>query len=289
MEQKVAIVTDSTFDLPEDETESLRISVASVHVLADGKDYRDRIDITIEQANAMMLAGEVRLTTAAASAADFLEAYERALEIAPSLVVLTISPTLSATYQSARTAIEILDRGDVSLFETRTVSASQGLVVRRLAEMARAGADTAEVCAEAERLIDRVRMVLSTRTDGFTKAGGRYSRTEGASDAPEGFPVFRVWEKGWRELERAGTREAAYDSLLAWMRRDLDELGHRPGDALDVAVDHVVCPEDAEILRRRIEEAFRPAEVGIWRMAPTASVHLGPGTIGIAYLPLGAR
>ncbi|MDA8345752.1 MAG: DegV family protein [Thermaerobacter sp.] len=289
MTQKVAIVSDSTFDLPDDLIERLKITVAPLHVLGGGKDYLDRIDITIEEANRLMLEGNVRLTTAAASAADFLGAMEKAQQIAPSLVVLSISPVISATYNSAKTAIELLEGdADVSLFETRTVTASQGLLAEHLAELALRGADKAEVCSAAERLIDRVRMVVTTQTAAYTKQGGRYSQEEGGRETDDGNPVFRVWEKGWREIDRAPNRAASLERLIELMKADLEALGYQPGDKLRVAVDHVVCEDDAQALKRRVEEVFNPSELGIWQMAPTAAAHLGPGTIGIAYLHEGA-
>lgn len=286
MPQKVAIVSDSTFDLPEDLTDNLRVTVAPVHLLAGGQDYRDRLDITIEQANRMMLEGKVRLTTAAASAADYLDAYERALELAPAIVALAIPQALSATYNSAKTAIELLEQGEVTLIDTRTVGAAQGLIARRIAGMALQGAGPKEVAAETERLVTRARKVLTTRSDAYTKQGGRYSQAVDAQESEGAFPVFRVWEKGWREIERASSRREATDRLIHWMHRDLAELGYEPGGELDVAVDHVVCPEDAEELRARVEREFSPGYLGLWQMAPTESVHLGPGTLGVAYLPL---
>jgi DegV family protein with EDD domain len=287
--QKVAIVSDSTFDLPDDLIDELRVTVAPLHVLGGGKDYLDRIDITIEEANRLMLDPNIRLTTAAASAADFLGAMEKALEIAPALVVLSISPVVSATYNSAKTAIDLLEAdADVSLFETRTIGASQGLVTECLAEMALAGADKQEICGEAERLLERVRNIVATQTAAFTKQGGRYSAGEGAGADESGHPILRVWEKGWREIDRALNREGAIERLISVMRSDLEELGYRAGDRLRVAIDHVVCVEDAETLRARVQDEFSPTEIAIWQMAPTAAAHLGPGTLGIAYLHEGA-
>ena len=130
-------------------------------------------------------------------------------------------------------------------------------------------------------------MVVTTQTAAFTKQGGRYSSEAEAAEGEAGNPVLRVWEKGWRELSRANSRAESLERLLDVMRSDLEELGYRPGDRLHVAVDHVVCPEDAATLERRLKEIYALDEVDIWQMAPTAAAHLGPGTIGIAYLAEG--
>jgi DegV family protein with EDD domain len=280
----VAIVSDSTLDLPDEMLAELGIELAPVHVLAEGKDYRDRIDIRIEEANRLMVEGRVRLTTAGASAQDFANAYEAALRRAPHVVAFSISPTLSVTYQNALAARQLFEDADITVLETKTVLAAMGLVVKAAAEAARRGASKAEVIALAERLIPRVRMVVTSQSTAFAKLGGRYSAETPAAEAEEGYPVFRIWERGWREIERAPSRRAALERVLGWMAKDLAELGHPGPGRLVAAVDHIVCPEEAAWLRAETAERFRPDELHVWQIGPTAGAHLGPGTVGVAYL-----
>jgi DegV family protein with EDD domain len=282
--QEVAIVSDTTLDVPDELVRRLRISLAPVHVLVEGKSYRDRIDISIEEVNRLMLEGKARLTTSGATAEDFLAAYEEALRLAPRVVAFSISPTLSVTYRSAVAARELLEDRDITVVETHTVLASMGLVVKRAAELALEGRTKEEILAFAGAAFQRVRMVATSHSTRFMEAGGRLERRDDSGES--GFPILRIWEKGWREIDRATTREEALERLLDLMARDLDELGYRPGTGLHVAVDHIVCPEEADVLRAEVERRHRPSELHVWQIGPTAGVHLGPGTIGIAYLTL---
>lgn len=280
--RQVAIVSDSTLDLPDDLVAALEIQLAPVHVLVNGESYRDRIDVSIEEVNRLMVEGKSRLTTSGATAEDFLGACEQALRLAPQVVVFSISPTLSVTYRSAVTARELLAEHDVTVLETHTVLASMGLVVKHAAEMAQAGCSRDEVVRYAEEAFTRVRMVLTTDSTRFAEAGGRLQRDEEMGEGS--LPILRVWERGWREIGRAPSRQEALERLLAIMAKDLRELGWRPGEPLAAAIDHVVSDEEAELLRQEVERRFKPQELHIWQIGPTAAVHLGPGTIGIAYL-----
>ncbi len=283
--QLVAVVSDSTCDLPDGVLEDLGIPLAPVHVQAEDKSYRDRIDISIEEANAIMLAGKVKLTTSAATAADWLLAYEQAGELAPELIAFSISPQLSATFAGANSAAELWEGGSVTVLNAQSILASMGLVVRQCGRAARAGGSQAEVVAMAERLLPRTRMVVASGQRSFAKAGGRYQGDEVPAE-DEGLPIFRIWEKGWREIDRAQTRADSIDRLFRWMAADLEELGYRPGDPLLVAVDHFACPQEAVAIRDRIEALYHPQELDVWQIGPTAAVHLGPLTVGMGYLPL---
>lgn len=282
-EQKVAIVSDTTLDVPDEICEELGVHLAPVNVLAGEHSYKDRLEISIEEANKLMLEGTVRLSTSAVAPADWLEAFEKATEISKEIVAFSISPKLSSTYASALSAAELLEDGHVHVVDTKTILSSMGLVVQECARRAKAGADLDEILSVAGRLIEKVRMVVTSNSRAFAKDGGRY-RGEGVPESEEGLPIFRIWEIGWKEIDRGPTRQACLDKLLDWMAKDLEEVGYAPGMPLKVALDHVVSLDEATYLRNRIQERYRPKELFVWKIGPTAAVHLGPGTVGMGYL-----
>jgi|GEM_PF-2158129 len=282
-EQKVAIVSDTTLDVPDEICRDLGVQLAPVNVLAGEHSYKDRIEISIEEANRLMLEGQVRLSTSAVAPADWLRAFEKASQISKEIVAFSISPGLSSTYSSALSAAELLEEGEVHVVDAKTILSSMGLVVLECARRAKAGADLDEILSRAERLVSRVRMVVTSAGRSFAKGGGRYSG-EGVPESDEGLPIFRIWANGWKEIDRAPTRKEAIDRLFHWMAKDLEEVGYEDGMSLKVAVDHIVCPEEAAYLRDRIAEIHHPKELFLWKIGPTAGIHLGPGTVGMGYL-----
>lgn len=285
MAQKVAIASDSTVDIPNATVDALGIGLASVHVLKDGESYRDRIDITTAEANQIMLEGKVRMTTSAASAADWLDAYERLMPLATEVVAISLSPTLSATYAGAVTAGELWEDGNVTVLESKSACASQGLVVVECARLAKDGGTKEEVVALAGSLLARTRMVCTSNYRSFAKQGGRYRQEgEGEGEEDDSLPVWRIWERGWKEIDRADTRQGTLEKVLGWMERDLKELGYQKGQSLKCVVEHIVSDKEAAWLMDEVQKRFAPQFLEMWEIGPTIGVHLGPGCVGVAYL-----
>jgi fatty acid-binding protein DegV len=86
--QKIAIVTDSATDITADMAQGLGVLIAPVHVIIEDVDYRDRIDMAPEEFYAKLPALPAIPTTSGANVPDFLECYQRGLEIAETSSVL---------------------------------------------------------------------------------------------------------------------------------------------------------------------------------------------------------
>ncbi|MCL6521702.1 MAG: DegV family EDD domain-containing protein [Firmicutes bacterium] len=281
--QRVAIVSDSACDLPAGLAADLGIELAPVHTIIDGRDYRDRVDIPVREAYRALVERRA-VSTAGASGQDFLEAYQRALERAESVICLSIGPSLSVTYRNALAARELLEEADITVVDSRSVLAPQGLVALAAARAAREGAGREEVLALIERLIDRTHMFFTADTLEFMARGGRLRMLEEELGSLEGQrPVLRVAADGWHAVGKAPSREASIEECLRRMHADLQAMGWRPGHPLRVVVDQALCEEEAEALLERLRREYRVEEGFLWEVSPTAGVHLGPGMLGVAY------
>jgi fatty acid-binding protein DegV len=70
---KIAIITDSTCDIPQDIISMYGIGVVSHYVIWDGHEYRDRIDLQPEEFYSMLKTRKNRPTTSQASEMDFFK------------------------------------------------------------------------------------------------------------------------------------------------------------------------------------------------------------------------
>ncbi|MDI3318031.1 MAG: DegV family protein [Bacillota bacterium] len=285
--QKVAIVSDSACDLPGDLAREAGVELAPVHTIVDGQDYRDRYDLPAQEVYRALQQGRT-VSTAGASGEDFLEAYQRALERAESVVCLSIGPSLSVTYRNALAAREVLEEADITVVDSRTVLAPQGLGALAAARAAQQGAGKEEVLALVERLLGRSGMLFTAQTLRHMARGGRLragQAEEAAGEPGEDGPraVLRVAADGWHPVAQAPTREESVELLLRLLQADLEALGWHPGDPLRLVVDQALCEEEAAALLERLRRTWRVEESFLWEVSPTAGVHLGPGTLGVAY------
>lgn len=282
--QKTAVVSDSTCDIPDEILADLRIHLAPVHVILDGKEYRDRLDIDTRTVYEALVSGR-QVTTSGANGNDWAEAYERALSVGERIVALSISPLLSTTYRSAELAVQAGDY-PVELINSQTILVPQGFAAMIAARAARKGAEPGEVAAIARRVLAHSRMVAVADTVEFMRKGGRLSALEEKVGSLDGYrPVLRLFERGWLAIDKDETREGTVEKMLATTEADLKELGCDETTPILLAVDHAVAEDEAEELKARLLRKYRVKESFTWDLSPTVGVHLGPGVLGVGYCP----
>ena len=102
---RVAIVADSSSCLPRDIQEASGITIVSHQLIADGKVYRDRIDLEPPEFYRLLQSKGVVTTTSAPSPQAFLEAFQTATSETQEVICITVSPRFSnTTYDSAHIA-----------------------------------------------------------------------------------------------------------------------------------------------------------------------------------------
>ena len=154
----VGIITDSVACLDEDVASHLDIEVVPIHVIIDGVDYRDGIDLTPEGAYDL-LDRSSNYSSAAPTVAEWHAAFERATERGhDSLVVVPVSRELSSTYDSARLAASD-SSVPVTVVDSGAATAAQGLLVRRLAERSLTGWSREELVAVVEKTREKYHFV----------------------------------------------------------------------------------------------------------------------------------
>ena len=77
MERKLAIVTDSSCDIPKETAEKYGIDIYDFPINLDGKEYFERRDLTYDQFYELMRNATGVPTTAAITAMQWLEIYTR--------------------------------------------------------------------------------------------------------------------------------------------------------------------------------------------------------------------
>jgi len=285
--RKVAIVTDSATDITGDLAQDLGILVAPVHVIIDDVDYRDRIDMPPEEFYARLPTLPAIPTTSGANVPDFLECYQRGLEMAESIICITIPTTLSVCLTSARSARELLlldvPDADVSVVDSRTATTPQALMVIAAARAAQEGKGKEEILALIEGLIPKVDMFFTPDTVEYLDKGGRLTATERVVGSLRGFkPIIRVKDDRIVPVDKAETREASIARVLELME---GEVG--AGAEVAAGVVHAVVPEEASALREAVETRFTCREMYTFVLGPTAGTHFGLGTIGVGFYPVG--
>ena len=125
---QIAIVTDSTADLPSQLTKSRSITVVPLTVSVDGQSYLDGVDIQPDGFYARLATQGAMASTSQPSPGRFAETYERLLADHDEVVSLHISSRMSGTCAAALQGAEMVGAGSVRVLDTGLVSMPLGLL-----------------------------------------------------------------------------------------------------------------------------------------------------------------
>jgi hypothetical protein len=276
-EAAIAIVTDSTTDLPE--AEAFRLGVVSVPLtLSIGDDeYLDGVDITLDG-----FVHQLQITSAAPrssqpAAADFAAMYERLLEYREGVVSVHIAGADSGTVQSARTAALRVDPERIRVVDSCSVSVGTGLLVRAVGEAIASGASLDEVEALAERVKTEITILGTVRSLDFAVRGGRIdARAAWLVKALHLTPIIAFDETG--RAKKAGVALGFERSLTTLTRRAARFGGGRGAQAMVV---HSGDAAAADFVAARLRDEFG-ADVPVVRAGAVLTTHVGLGTVAVA-------
>lgn len=275
----VAIVTDSTADLPPNLAEELDVRVVPLTVSFGTESYLDGVTIKGEEFYQRLQSEKVFPTTAQPSVGAFVEAYRDLAQRAEGILSIHLSSTLSGTYNSAVQAeAELAGSGaPISVIDSRHVSMGLGLIVVELAKAARDGAGVPALNRLAEDLIPRTRIYFMVDTLEYLHRGGRIGRASAFLGSLLRFhPLCEIKDGAVEPLERPRSR-----------RKGIQRLRELADDAKPVAAASVVGsadPDAARALADGIADICADRGVIVSEFGPVVGAHAGPGTIGFAYI-----
>lgn len=278
---KIALVTDSTSNLPPTLLEQYPIRVAPQVLIWDQVSYQDGIDITPEQFYARLKTSKTSPSTSQATIGNFHQIFSDLLAQDYQVLAVLISERLSGTLASAHQAADLLPPGaPLEIVDSHTVSMATGLLVLQAARAAEAGATLAECKQLTEQGRDHVGLMLVVDTLEFLHRGGRIG---GASrflgTALNIKPVLEVVEGHVEPIERVRTRARSFSRLVELVEERI--ASRRP---VRLAVLNAAAEAEAQELLCLVQEKIPAVEVISTGVSPVIGTHTGPGTVGLAYM-----
>jgi uncharacterized protein len=281
--QRVAIVTDSTCDLPPSLFEELSIGMVPVRVYFGSENYLDKVTITPAEFYARFAVTDEAPKTSQPPPADFQQVYRYMSTHAGTVVSIHLSAAFSGTYQAALVGARGIEKTRFVHVDSRSVSVGLGLIVRAAAEAAAAGKDADEVVRVAQDAANRTRAFVAVPTLEHLVRGGRVSPLKGLFARWLGLlPVLTISAEG-KVYASAKARgfEGARRKMMGLLFEGAERAG---GSPRRFGVAHCDAAELAESLARQIREHSPESDVMIVECGPALGAHGGPGAVALAVL-----
>ncbi len=276
----IAIVTDSTCDIPEDLIQQHDITVLPAYVIWGEDQFRDRIDLQADAFYRRLVEDPIYPSSAHPTPETFRQTYE-ALQSGgkETIVVITVSSALSGTYTAALQAAAA-SGVPVHVIDSKGPSMSLGWQVLAAARTRDAGGDVEAIVAAAKGARSRMAQLVYMNSIEYLHKGGRIGNAVKLLGMALRIKpvVFINHETGTVEIEKAArTSRRAMQALYEGFFERLD-----PRKPLHIAVMHGGVPDEAQKLADRIREEFHPKELLIHITGPVLGINTGPGALALA-------
>jgi DegV family protein with EDD domain len=272
----IALVTDSTADLPQDEAERWGIEVVPAVLNVDGETVVDGRDFSRDEFYRRLPDLATLPTTAAPPPDEFAQVYERLLSRgADAVLSIHLASSLSSLCDMARQAASNFGRR-VTVFDSRQTSLALGFQVLVAAEAAASGTDLSELLALAQSARQRTRLAALVDSLKYLRRSGRVGWLQGGvAEVLNLRLVLAVDEGEVRRVDLTRTRTAAEKSLLS--------LVEGWGRLARVAAMHLADPAGAIGLAAKLAP-FCESRPIIAEATTVIGTHVGPGAVGVAAL-----
>ncbi len=276
---KVAIITDSTSNLPVDIIKEHDIYVIPQILNWEGKSLLDQIDITTAQFYERLPQSKDLPKTSQPAPGQFTEHFQKVAEGAESIVAIFVSQELSGTIQSAHLGAEAMGDYPIEIVDSRSASLGLGLLAVAAARYAAQGHDYKEVAEHVRGLVPRMRVLFVVDTLEYLHKGGRIGgakRLVGSMLSIK--PVLHLENGKIEPLASIRTKKKAIQHLLDTV---LDSM--RGKKHIHAAVIHANAIEEAQVIADKITAEVEVEELIVNELTPVIGANVGPGVLGMGY------
>ncbi len=286
-DKKILLSADTPCDIGPELKARYHVSLYPLHIILDGKQYTDGVDITAEEIYKAWWERKLLPRTAAINPEEYVEYFTSFLDQGYEVVHISLGSGISSCHQNAKIAAEMLaDKGRVFVIDSCSLSTGFGLVVCEAGERINKGVPVEQVVDEVRALVPYTRASFIIDTLEFMRAGGRCSSITQISAA-----VLNIKPTIIVKNDRQGSMIVGkkYIGKLegALLKYVDDQLKGRTDIVLDrVFITHPPMddPTLVDKVAARIRELQPFKEIHDTSASCTISSHCGPNTLGVLFM-----
>lgn len=270
----IAVVTDSTADIPAQRAQELNITVVPLSVNFGSQSFRDGIDLSADQFYSRLVESNVLPTTSQPPVGAFEEVYRRLAQTADGIISIHLASSFSGTIRSAEQARALIEDGPpITIIDTGSVSMGCGFLAIKAAEAARQGASLEEIEALVRERIPRVRVFAAFDTLKYLERGGRIGRSRALLGTLLNVkPIVEIRDGEVHPYEQVRTMKRAVSRLI--------ELAREQGPYEELAVLYSTGEEQARQIADQLGDIHPRDRIMFSQLGAVVGTHAGPGTLG---------
>ena len=278
----VKIIADSTFYLPQEYIDKYKVAIVSLNVLLNGNSYRET-DLSNNWFYNEMAKSATIPTSSQPSIEDLYNAVETEIKAGNDVVGIFLSSDMSGTFSTSNLVknmiLENYPDANIKMIDSRSNCMQAGFAVLEAAKAAYENKSLDEVVSIAKNVIENSKFIFVPDTLEYLKKGGRIG---GAAALFESLlqirPILTVEDGKTTVFTKVRTKKKAIDKIVNTI---LEQNSKSPIKGL--IVHHINCESEGQELANRLKSSLGLDNVKIQSIGPIIGLHVGPGSIGVAY------
>lgn len=282
----VILSADSTCDLGDELKARYQVHYYPFHVILEGKDYQDNVDIHVQDIFDAYYARRALPRTAAINVEEYVEYFKPWVDKGYDVIHLNLGGAISSAHKNCVLAAEELNAGNggkVYPIDSFSLSTGISLQIIEAGDRIASGMPASRIAEEIKALRGKCHASFVLDTLDFMRAGGRCSTV-----AAVGANLLNL--KPSIEVDNTDGSMHVAKKYRGSLRKVLpqyvkDKLAEYP----NLKQDHIfityssIDPELAALVRKTIRETADFKEIHETNASCTISCHCGPGTLGILF------
>lgn len=273
---EVAIVTDSTADLPLDRLQEQQIRVIPLNVSVGGEEYLDQIELSTNSFLDKLAANDKMPTTSQPPLGKFVDLYEELAKDYDYILSLHISGGLSGTVKTAQTASNMVSGAEIKVVDSKLVTVALGVVVEKAAKAAREGQSLEEILALVEDLKEQVKLYFTVEELDYLEKGGRIGKAAAfLGNLFKIRPLLTLDDGEVDSYQKIRGKKRLYNAFI-----DLAAKLRTTGSNKLIIL-YGRKEEQAEILKDKLTTEYNWDSVEMHQFGAVVGAHVGPTPFGM--------
>ncbi|HEY3391048.1 MAG TPA: DegV family protein [Prolixibacteraceae bacterium] len=280
----IALVTDSTCDLPQDIIDNYQINVVPLNINFGENHYLDKVTIKPEQFYNLLATSVEFPKTSQVNERAFTNLYSHLSSHYDAILAIHLTSHFSGTFQCSVKAAERIQtefKKPIIVIDSKNLSGALGLIVLRVAQSIEAGWPIEAITKGAETWIDKSKIFVSVKNLKYMIKGGRVSKPKGYIANLLGIkPIISMDRNGKSMLLGQTFSQSANIEKVMKHIKSISQDKH----IWNYIVLHAQNPTGAQSYTEKMIQLTGKKPVSIVDISPVIGMNAGTGSIAVSLL-----